>query len=500
MKKAILIILDGWGHTQYKDKSAIYKAKTPFVDSLYKNYPYCYLKTCGEDVGLPSGQMGNSEVGHLNLGAGRVVYQNLVKINKSIEDKSLFEKKEIKSAVKYLDDNKSNLHIMGLLSDGGVHSSIAHLKAILKFASARGIKNVFLHLFTDGRDTDPNNGIRFIEDINENIKNTNIKIASVIGRYYAMDRDNRMERTKMAYDLIVEGLGEKSNNIKDTVFKSYSNGITDEFIKPIVMVDEKSNPIGKINDGDVVIAFNFRSDRMRQIIRMLTQDNETKKDIKCLTMTSYNDDFEGIEVIFKKEILEFTIGEVLERESKKQLRIAETEKYPHVTYFFSGGREDKFENEDRILIPSPKVSTYDLMPEMSAYKVRDAVVSAIDKNIYDFICLNFANPDMVGHTGVMQAAIKACEVVDRCVKDIFDIATKKDYSLLILADHGNADFMINDDGSPNTAHSLADVPCFLLGYDDISLKDGILSNVAPTILDIMGLEKPDLMDQDSLIK
>ncbi|AOW20804.1 2,3-bisphosphoglycerate-independent phosphoglycerate mutase [Urechidicola croceus] len=503
-KKVILMILDGWGTSPDPKVSAIDNAQTPFIDSLYTKYPNAALRTDGLHVGLPEGQMGNSEVGHMNLGAGRIVYQDLAKINLAVENKTLANEKVLVDAFKYANDNNKNVHFLGLLSDGGVHSHITHLKGLIDAANDSGVKKSFIHAFTDGRDVDPKSGKDFIQDLKNHIDGTNTKIASITGRYYAMDRDKRWERVKLAYDAIVNGIGEKSQNATATIQKSYDAGITDEFIKPIIISDKDNNPITTLKDDDVVIFFNFRTDRGRELTEMLSQkdfheQNAHKLDLYYVTMTNYDESFTGMKVIFNKDNLTETLGEVLSKNGKKQIRIAETEKYPHVTFFFSGGQEEPFEGETRILRNSPKVATYDLKPEMSAYELRDALIPELKKGDVDFVCLNFANGDMVGHTGVMEAAIKACEAVDECVKDVVTTALENNYTTLLIADHGNCETMINPDGSPNTAHTTNPVPVILIDKDLKEIKDGVLGDMAPTILKLMGVEQPKAMTQHSLV-
>jgi 2,3-bisphosphoglycerate-independent phosphoglycerate mutase len=506
-KKVILIILDGWGIAKNPNVSAIDRANTPFMDSLYKKYPNAQLIASGLAVGLPEGQMGNSEVGHMNLGAGRIVYQDLVKINLAFENNEFSNEPVWKETVHYIKTSNKNLHFIGLVSDGGVHSHINHLKGLCWSAKNSGIGKFYVHAFTDGRDTDPKSGVNFLKELNKTLNETNGILASVIGRYYAMDRDNRWERIKLAYDLLVKGNGKKSHDLIASVKQSYQEGITDEFIKPIVAVDGEGNPLTVIKEGDAVLCFNFRTDRSREITIALTQKDFPEYKMKKLklhyiTMTNYDDTFQNINVIYDKENLTNTLGEVLAKEGKKQIRIAETEKYPHVTFFFSGGREKEFEGEKRILCPSPKVATYDLKPEMSAYEIKDAIIPEIKNKEADFICLNFANPDMVGHTGSMEAAIKACEAVDECTKEVVETALENDYLAIVLADHGNADCMINEDGSPNTAHTTQPVPIILVYKDNhkkFSLKNGKLGDVAPTILEIMGINKPKEMTGESLL-
>lgn len=505
-KKVILMILDGWGIATNKDVSAVDKANTPFVDSLYSKFRNSRLDASGLAVGLPEGQMGNSEVGHMNIGAGRVVYQDLVKINKAIQEKTIKENLVFMEAMEYAKTARKKVHFMGLVSDGGVHSHIDHLKGLLTLAHEEGLKDVFVHAFTDGRDTDPNGGIAYLEDVMEHCKKTTGKIATVIGRYYAMDRDNRWERIKLAYDAMLKNEGEGRKNLLKSIKKSYDRGVTDEFILPLVQLDYSGKPVAKIEAGDVVISFNFRTDRGREITQALTQkafpeQNMHPIDLHYITMTKYDESFKGVKVLFEKDNLTNTLGEVLEKNGKSQIRIAETEKYPHVTFFFSGGRETKFEGEKRIMCPSPKVATYDLQPEMSAADIRDAIIPEIKKGEADFICLNFANPDMVGHTGVFEAAVKACETVDSCVKSVVEAALENDYATIIIADHGNSDFMINEDGSPNTAHTTNLVPCILVDNKFTGqLKDGKLGDLAPTILKMMDLDIPEEMTGDILIE
>ena len=501
--KTILIILDGWGIAQNPEVSAIDKANTPFIDSLYKKYPNASLRTDGLYVGLPEGQMGNSEVGHMNLGAGRIVYQDLVKINKAVADDSIADEPTLKKAFQYAKDNHKNVHFLGLVSDGGVHSHINHVKGLVKAANAFGLHN-YVHAFTDGRDVDPKSGKGFIKDLNNYLKDHNSALASVVGRYYAMDRDKRWERVKLAYDLIVNGVGEKTQDPVEVIQKSYDNGVTDEFIKPICVVDAQNNPVATVKDGDVVIFFNFRTDRGRQLTQVLSQQdfpeqNMHKLNLHYVTMTNYDDTFKNVDIIYPKDDLSNTLGEVLEKNGKKQIRIAETEKYPHVTFFFSGGREKEFNGEKRIMCPSPKVATYDLQPEMSARDIADAIIPEIKKQEVDFICLNFANTDMVGHTGVMEAAIKAAETVDACLKDVVTAASENNYTSIIIADHGNSDMMINPDGTPNTAHTTNPVPIIVVNENIKSVKSGILANIAPTILHLMGIEKPKVMNEESLV-
>ncbi|MCU0436531.1 MAG: 2,3-bisphosphoglycerate-independent phosphoglycerate mutase [Raineya sp.] len=501
MEKVILMILDGWGIPQNPKVSAIDLANTPFVDSLYKKYPHSHLNASGLAVGLPDGQMGNSEVGHMNIGAGRIVYQDLVKINQAFEKKEINQDKNLLKAFQYAKENNKNIHLIGLVSDGGVHSHINHLKGLCDVTKEQNFDRAFIHVFTDGRDTDPQSGLSFVEDLQKHIKDSKVQIASLIGRYYAMDRDKRWERVKLAYDLLVKGEGEETENVLESIQKSYEAGVTDEFIKPIKV---KNTP--NIKEGDVVLCFNFRTDRGREITQVLTQadfpDFGMKKlSLHYITLTNYDDTFENVKVIFDKDNLSNTLGEVLAKAGKKQIRIAETEKYPHVTFFFSGGREEPFEGEKRILCPSPKVATYDLKPEMSAYEITEAICPELEKREADFICLNFANPDMVGHTGSMEAAIKACETVDKCTEKVVKTALANNYHVIIIADHGNADYMVNEDGSPNTAHTTNLVPCILVSNNlqHLKLKNGVLANVAPTILDLMDIPKSSEMNEESLL-
>jgi 2,3-bisphosphoglycerate-independent phosphoglycerate mutase len=503
-KKVILMILDGWGKSPDPKVSAIDQAHTPFIDSLYQKYPHAQLRTDGLNVGLPEGQMGNSEVGHMNLGAGRIVYQDLAKINLAVSNKTMKLEKPLIDAFDYAIQNNKKVHFLGLVSDGGVHSHTSHLKGLLEVAQEKGVQKMFVHAFTDGRDVDPKSGLDYINDLTIFIKNTNAKLASVIGRYYAMDRDKRWERVKLAYDLLVHGLGTKSKDASKSIQESYEARITDEFIKPICLVDDNQEPIATIQEDDVVIFFNFRTDRGRELTEVLSQNdfhefNMHKLNLYYVTMTNYDDTFKNIHVIYDKDNITETLGEVLEKHSKKQIRIAETEKYPHVTFFFSGGRETPFEGETRILRNSPKVATYDLQPEMSAFELKDALLPELQKGEVDFVCLNFANGDMVGHTGIMEAAIKACEAVDICVKEIIETALKNDYTTLLIADHGNCETMINEDGSPNTAHTTNPVPIILIDPDLKSIKDGVLGDIAPTILHLMNIEKPDVMSRFSLV-
>ena len=503
-KKVMLLILDGWGYGKKDSSDAAYAANTPFFDSLLKNYPNSKLEASGEAVGLPAGQMGNSEVGHMNLGAGRVVYQELGRINKAISDGSIKTNKTLVDAFDYAKKNNKPVHFIGLVSDGGVHAHINHLKGLCDAANEQGLKDVFIHGFLDGRDTDPNSGLGFIKDLDQHLKGSTGKIASLIGRYYAMDRDSRWERVKMAYDLMTKGIGEGTQDPLAAIEKSYAEGVTDEFIKPVVVTTAEGNPVATIQPGDVVICFNYRTDRGREITAVLTQNDYPDFDMHKLslyyvTMTTYDENFSDVKVIFTKDDLTETLGEILERNNKNQIRIAETEKYPHVTFFFSGGREQEFKNEKRIMVPSPKVATYDLQPEMSAQGITDAITKELEAGWADFICLNFANPDMVGHTGVFEAVVKAVETADRCAEAVVTKGLENGYAFIILADHGNSEFMVNNDGSANTAHTTNLVPCILVGTDYPSIADGKLGDVAPTILKLMGIEKPAIMTGNYLV-
>ena len=502
-KKTALIILDGWGHGDKTKSDAIHYASTPFIDSLYKDYPNCELKTFGQHVGLPKGQMGNSEVGHLNIGAGRIVYQDLAKINIACEDNSIAEMENLKTSFAYAKQSNKALHLIGLVSDGGIHSHQNHLYKLCELANKAGIEKVFIHAFTDGRDCDPKSGIGFIKQLEQNLFGA--RIASICGRYYAMDRDKRWERIKLAYDLLTKGKGEVSLNLTESIQNSYNNGITDEFIKPIISVDENRNPIVKIQEDDAVICFNFRTDRCREITTVLTQTNMPDFKMSTLnlhftTLTNYDSSYQKVNVIYDKANITNTLGEVLEQNNKTQIRISETEKYPHVTFFFSGGREKEFVGEKRLMINSPKVATYDLQPQMSAPEVTETIVAELEKGETDFVCLNFANPDMVGHTGDYNAIVKAVEIVDNCTKQVVEAGLKNDYAFIIIADHGNADCAINSDGSPNTAHSTNLVPCFALNTGFNNIKNGKLSDIAPTVLKIMGIETPIEMTGIILIK
>lgn len=501
-QKIGLIILDGWGIGNGSPSDAIHAANTPTMDGLLKNYPHATLITCGESVGLPEGQMGNSEVGHMNIGAGRIVYQELTRINKSIREGEFAKNEVLLDAFKKVKASGKKLHFFGLVSEGGVHSSQDHLHALLELAAKHEINNTFVHAFTDGRDCDPKSGADFIAHLEEKMAQTTGSLASIIGRYYAMDRDNRWERIQKAYNLMVKGEGTSFTNGKEAMLSSYKNGITDEFVEPMV----NSSVNGKIEEGDTILCFNFRTDRPREIVEALTQKafpeyNMSPLKVDLVTMTSYDARFKKVKVVFEKDNLNKTLGEVISKMDRSQIRIAETEKYPHVTFFFSGGRETEFPGESRILIKSPKVATYDLQPEMSAPEVKDNILEAMEKKKPDFFCLNFANPDMVGHTGVFPAIVKAVETVDACLGEITALAEKLGYELLIIADHGNADLAINDDGTPNTAHTLNPVPVILFTQNkEIRLHDGILADVAPTILSRMGIAAPIEMTGKSLIE
>lgn len=498
------MILDGWGITQDPKVSAIYNAKTPFINSLYGDYANSELRTDGEHVGLPEGQMGNSEVGHMNLGAGRIVYQNLAKINIAVREGNLAKEKTLIEAFDYAKNNGKNIHFLGLVSNGGIHSHINHLKGLLDAANDHGLSNVYVHAFTDGRDCDPKSGKYFINDIEDHMSKTTGELATITGRYYAMDRDKRWERVKLAYDALVNGIGTKSTNAEQSILDSYADNVTDEFIKPVIMTDTDGNPRATIKEDDVVIFFNFRTDRGRQLTEVLSQSdnheyNMHKLPLHFVTLTNYDETFQNIQVVYNNDNIENTLGEVLESAGKKQIRIAETEKYPHVTFFFSGGRESEFEGEKRLLCPSPKVATYDLKPEMSAYEIRDAIIPELEEGDVDFVCLNFANGDMVGHTGVFEAAVKACEAVDICTKDVVTAGLENGYTTLLIADHGNCETMINPDGTPHTAHTTNPVPLILIDKELNSIKNGILGDIAPTILHLMGVDQPKEMTQQSLV-
>ena len=502
-KKALLMILDGWGLGDQKKDDVIFNTPTPYWDYLMNTYPHSQLQASGENVGLPDGQMGNSEVGHLNIGAGRVVYQDLVKINRACADNSIMKNPEIVSAFSYAKENGKNIHFMGLTSNGGVHSSLVHLFKLCDIAKEYNINNTFIHCFMDGRDTDPKSGKGFIEELSAHCEKSAGKVASIIGRYYAMDRDKRWERVKEAYDLLVNGVGKKATDMVQAMQESYDEGVTDEFIKPIV----NANCDGTIKEGDVVIFFNYRNDRAKELTVVLTQQDmpeagmHTIPGLQYYCMTPYDASFKGVHILFDKENVSNTLGEYLASKGLSQLHIAETEKYAHVTFFFNGGRETPFDKEERILVPSPKVATYDLKPEMSAFEVKDKLVAAINENKYDFIVVNFANGDMVGHTGIYEAIEKAVVAVDACVKDVIEAAKAQDYEAIIIADHGNADHALNEDGTPNTAHSLNPVPCVYVTENKAAkVEDGRLADVAPTILKIMGLAAPAEMDGNVLIK
>lgn len=504
-KRVILVIMDGWGLGKVASADAIQNAETPFTQSLYSKYPNTKLITCGEAVGLPEGQMGNSEVGHLNLGAGRVVYQELQRINLAVRDGSLAKNEKLLQSIRYAKSNNKPLHLLGLVSDGGVHSHINHLKAVIDVCKTEVLTEVFIHAFTDGRDCDPKSGLGFITDLQNYLNKSVGKIATVSGRYYAMDRDKRWERVKLAYDALVNGVGDKATDALQAFENSYKKNTTDEFIKPTVILNEAQQPLATIKDGDVAICFNFRTDRCREITQVLTQTDMPdfgmkKSALHFTTMTEYDQTYKNVHVIFETDNLKNTLGEILQQNGLTQLRIAETEKYPHVTFFFNGGRETPFEGEKRIMIPSPKVATYDMQTEMSAYPMTDALLPEIENKTADFICLNYANADMVGHTGIWEAAIKAVETVDKCVEKVVTTALQNDYTIFLTADHGNADYMINEDGSPNTAHTLNPVPLFII--DKIwngTLKPGKLGDIAPTILTVMGLPVPKEMTGEILI-
>jgi 2,3-bisphosphoglycerate-independent phosphoglycerate mutase len=503
-KKVILMILDGWGKSPDPKVSAIDNANVPFIRGLYTQYPNAQLRTDGLNVGLPEGQMGNSEVGHMNLGAGRIVYQDLAKINLAVAQKTMSQEKELIDAFQYAKANNKAVHFLGLVSDGGVHSHTSHLRSLIDASQDFGLQKVFVHAFTDGRDVDPKSGKAYIQDLENYIQNTSVKIASVIGRYYAMDRDKRWERVKLAYDLLVNGTGTPTTNLVQSIADSYAEKVTDEFIQPLTAVDTFNKPIATIQNDDVVIFFNFRTDRGRELTEALSQKdfhefNMHKLNLYYVTMTNYDDTYQNVHVIYDKDNITETLGEVLEKNNKTQIRIAETEKYPHVTFFFSGGREQPFRGENRILRKSPKVATYDLQPEMSAYELKDALIPELKEGKVDFVCLNFANGDMVGHTGIMAAAIKACEAVDACVKEVVEAALENNYTTIIIADHGNCETMINPDGSPNTAHTTNPVPIILVDKDHLPVRDGVLGDLAPTILELMGVEKPEVMTGHSLL-
>lgn len=498
------MILDGWGVTQDPKVSAVFNANTSYIDSLYNKYPNATLRTDGEFVGLPDGQMGNSEVGHMNLGAGRIVYQNLTKINMAVRDKTLGQEKVLIDTYKYAKENNKKVHLLGLVSNGGIHAHIDHIKGLLDVAKENEVDNLYLHAFTDGRDTDPKSGVHFINEIQEYMDATTGELASMTGRYYAMDRDNRWERVAKAYHGVVNAEGTKSTDAIATLKENYEAGVTDEFLEPVIMTNADGTPKAKIEEGDVVLFFNYRTDRGRELTNMLSQNdfpeqNTKKLDLYYTTITLYDETFKGINVIYNNDNIKNTIGEVLSKAGKKQIRIAETEKYPHVTFFFSGGQEDPFEGESRILRNSPKVATYDLQPEMSAYELKDALCDDLKKGEADFVCLNFANGDMVGHTGMMDAAIKACEAVDACAKAVIETGLENGYSTLVIADHGNCEVMMNPDGSPNTAHTTNPVPMILVDKDIKEIKDGVLGDVAPTVLKMIGVDQPEDMTRFSLV-
>lgn len=503
-KKVILMILDGWGVTQDPKVSAVFNANTSYIDSLYHKYPNATLRTDGEYVGLPDGQMGNSEVGHMNLGAGRIVYQNLTKINMAVRDKTLGQEKVLIDTYKYAKENNKKVHLLGLVSNGGIHAHIDHIKGLLDVAKENEVENLFLHAFTDGRDTDPKSGVSFINEIEQYMASTTGELASMTGRYFAMDRDNRWERVAKAYHAVVNAKGVMSQDATASLQDNYAAGITDEFLEPVIMTNADGTPKAKIEKGDVVLFFNYRTDRGRELTNMLSQNDfeghQTKKlDLYYTTITLYDETFKGINVIYNNDNIKNTIGEVLSNAGKKQIRIAETEKYPHVTFFFSGGQEDPFEGESRILRNSPKVATYDLKPEMSAYELKDALCEDLKIGEADFVCLNFANGDMVGHTGIMDAAIKACEAVDDCAKAVIETGLENGYSTLVIADHGNCEVMMNPDGSPNTAHTTNPVPMILIDESIKEIKDGVLGDVAPTILKMIGVAQPEDMTRFTLV-
>ncbi|MGY6559094.1 MAG: 2,3-bisphosphoglycerate-independent phosphoglycerate mutase [Nitritalea sp.] len=504
-KKVLLMILDGWGLGTDPSVSAIAKAKTPFIDSLFADYPHSKLEASGLQVGLPEGQMGNSEVGHMNIGAGRIVYQDLVKINLAVQNGELKEHPVLQEAFQYAKAQGKRVHFIGLVSDGGVHAHVDHVKGLCDAAAAYALEEVYVHAFTDGRDTDPKGGVAYLQDLMAHMEGSTGKLASIIGRYYAMDRDNRWERVKLAYDAMVKGEGERAYDLIGALEKSYANGVTDEFVRPIIAVNDLKEPLATIAAEDVVICFNFRTDRGREITQALTQkdfpDFAMKKlPLHYITFTTYDHTFSDVRVLFEKDNLTNTLGEVLARAGKKQIRIAETEKYPHVTFFFSGGQEAAFEGEQRILCPSPKVPTYDLKPEMSAFEIASKINVELQRGEVDFVCLNFANPDMVGHTGVFDAAVKACEAVDNCAEKVIQTALAEGYTTIVIADHGNSDVMVNPDGSPNTAHTTNLVPCILVdGAERLPIRDGKLGDLAPTILALMGISKPQEMTGINLI-
>lgn len=504
-RKVILMILDGWGIAKDKSVSAIDQANTPFIDSLYQKYSHAKLEASGLAVGLPEGQMGNSEVGHMNLGAGRVVYQMLVRINKELAEGTLAQNTELNKLVEYAKTKNKKVHLLGLLSDGGVHSHIDHLKGLVDILEDKGVPNTYIHAFTDGRDTDPKGGVGYVQELQQHLQGKPAKLACIIGRYYAMDRDKRWERVKEAYDLLVNSKGKLYYDPVKALQDSYAEGITDEFVKPVALTNNDGTPVANIKAGDVVLFFNFRTDRGRELTHVLTQQDMPEQGMTTLplyyaTMTQYDESFRGVHVLIHNQEITETLGEVLAAHGKRQIRIAETEKYPHVTFFFNCGREEPFEGEERIMCPSPKVATYDLQPEMSAYDVRDRIIARLKTEEPDFVCLNFANPDMVGHTGVFEAAVKACETVDICARDVINTALEHGYSTIVIADHGNSDCLVNPDGSPNTAHTTNPVPFILVDKQyHQPLKDGKLGDMAPTILQLMGLKKPQAMTGKSLL-
>ena len=503
-QKVILMILDGWGFAPNPKVSAVDLAQTPNIDALYQKYSHASLLTHGENVGLPNGQMGNSEVGHMNLGAGRIVNQDLVKISKAIEDKSIQNNPVLVDAFNFARNEGKNIHFLGLLSDGGVHAHLDHLEGLLEMAAKYGCPQVFVHGFTDGRDVDPKSGVGYLQKLSQKLEQTKAKLATITGRYYAMDRDKRWERLKKAYDALVNGKGTPTQNMIESIEANYAAGVTDEFIEPLIGVDSNNQPLGKLAQGDVVIFFNYRTDRGRQLTEALSQyafpdQNMTPLDLYYVTLTNYDKTFKNVKVVFEKDNLEDTLGETLSKEGKTQIRIAETEKYPHVTFFFNGGREEPFNGEERIMCPSPKVATYDLQPEMSAFEVRDAILPKIKEEQPDFICLNFANPDMVGHTGDLQAAIKACETVDQCAGNIIDAALENEYKIIVIADHGNCETMVNPDCSPNTAHTINPVPLILVDEENTPIGNGVLGDIAPTILKLMAVDIPEAMTGKPLV-
>jgi len=498
------MILDGWGKSPDPKVSAIDNANVPFINSLYQNYPNAQLRTDGLNVGLPEGQMGNSEVGHMNLGAGRIVYQDLAKINLAVANHTLAKEQVLIDAFTYAKEHNKKVHLLGLVSDGGVHSHTSHLRGLIDASQAYGLEKVFIHAFTDGRDVDPKSGKKYIQDLENYISKTPVEIASIIGRYFSMDRDKRWERVKLAYDLVVHATGTGTTDLVAAIESSYLNNITDEFIGPLVHLDKNGKPLATIEEDDVVIFFNFRTDRGRELTEALSQQdfheqNMHKLNLYYVTLTNYDETYQNVKVVYNKDNITETLGEVLEKANKTQIRIAETEKYPHVTFFFSGGREEPFIGESRILKNSPKVATYDLQPEMSAFELAEALVPEIEKGEVDFVCLNFANGDMVGHTGVMSAAIKACEAVDQCVEKVITAALANNYTTIVIADHGNCETMINPDGSPNTAHTTNPVPIILVDNDLKKIENGVLGDIAPTILELMGVVKPDAMTSHSLL-